>query len=152
MRRFFNSSWPTCVVAGHLTFRNVMNVTACARLPKPASLAQFRGWHSVAFRQHRLFHAPKVSTAPSSTQAPALQASYVQSRPLTSPRPAFDERTDQTKAGGVPIAGTRPLHGVTVVSLEQAIAAPFCTRQLAELGARVIKSRASKERGFCARL
>ncbi len=34
---------------------------------------------------------------------------------------------------------TRPLDGITVVSLEQAIAAPFCTRQLAELGARVIK-------------
>ena len=33
----------------------------------------------------------------------------------------------------------RPLDGVTVVSLEQAIAAPFCTRQLADLGARVIK-------------
>ncbi|KAI1324292.1 CoA-transferase family III [Xylariaceae sp. FL0255] len=32
-----------------------------------------------------------------------------------------------------------PLDGVTVVSLEQAIAAPFCTRQLADLGARVIK-------------
>jgi itaconate CoA-transferase len=34
---------------------------------------------------------------------------------------------------------TRPLTGVTVVSLEQAIAAPFATRQLADLGARVIK-------------
>ena len=33
----------------------------------------------------------------------------------------------------------RPLEGITVVSLEQAIAAPFCTRQLADLGARVIK-------------
>ncbi|KAJ5159306.1 uncharacterized protein N7500_008957 [Penicillium coprophilum] len=32
-----------------------------------------------------------------------------------------------------------PLAGITVVSLEQAIAAPFCTRQLADLGARVIK-------------
>jgi crotonobetainyl-CoA:carnitine CoA-transferase CaiB-like acyl-CoA transferase len=32
-----------------------------------------------------------------------------------------------------------PLEGITVVSLEQAIAAPFCTRQLADLGARVIK-------------
>jgi crotonobetainyl-CoA:carnitine CoA-transferase CaiB-like acyl-CoA transferase len=32
-----------------------------------------------------------------------------------------------------------PLQGITVVSLEQAIAAPFCTRQLADLGARVIK-------------
>jgi crotonobetainyl-CoA:carnitine CoA-transferase CaiB-like acyl-CoA transferase len=34
---------------------------------------------------------------------------------------------------------SRPLDGITVVSLEHAIAAPFCTRQLADLGARVIK-------------
>ncbi|WP_081792724.1 CaiB/BaiF CoA transferase family protein [Rhodococcus wratislaviensis] len=33
----------------------------------------------------------------------------------------------------------RPLEGVVVVSLEQAIAAPFATRHLADLGARVIK-------------
>lgn len=33
----------------------------------------------------------------------------------------------------------RPLEGVVVVSLEQAVAAPFATRQLADLGARVIK-------------
>lgn len=32
-----------------------------------------------------------------------------------------------------------PLDGVTVVTLEQAVAAPFATRQLADLGARVIK-------------
>src|SRR5690349_4502450 len=32
-----------------------------------------------------------------------------------------------------------PLSGLTVVTLEHAIAAPFCTRQLADLGARVIK-------------
>jgi len=32
-----------------------------------------------------------------------------------------------------------PLEGITVVALEQAIAAPFATRQLADLGARVIK-------------
>ena len=36
-------------------------------------------------------------------------------------------------------ATPRPLDGITVVSLEHAIAAPFCTRQLADLGARVIK-------------
>ncbi len=33
----------------------------------------------------------------------------------------------------------RPLEGLTVVALEHAIAAPFATRQLADLGARVIK-------------
>jgi itaconate CoA-transferase len=32
-----------------------------------------------------------------------------------------------------------PLSGLTVVSIEQAVAAPFATRQLADLGARVIK-------------
>ncbi|MCD0504606.1 CaiB/BaiF CoA transferase family protein [Bordetella petrii] len=36
-------------------------------------------------------------------------------------------------------AAVRPLDGITVISLEHAIAAPFCTRQLADMGARVIK-------------
>jgi itaconate CoA-transferase len=36
-------------------------------------------------------------------------------------------------------SAARPLDGMTVISLEHAIAAPFCTRQLADLGARVIK-------------
>jgi itaconate CoA-transferase len=35
--------------------------------------------------------------------------------------------------------GMLPLDGVLVVALEQAVAAPFATRQLADLGARVIK-------------
>jgi itaconate CoA-transferase len=34
---------------------------------------------------------------------------------------------------------TLPLNGVTVVALEQAVSAPFATRQLADMGARVIK-------------
>src|SRR5438045_9374155 len=33
----------------------------------------------------------------------------------------------------------KPLEGITVVTLEHAIAAPYCTRQLADLGARVIQ-------------
>ena len=38
-----------------------------------------------------------------------------------------------------PSPSAPPLQGLTVVSLEQAVAAPFATRQLADLGARVIK-------------
>lgn len=33
----------------------------------------------------------------------------------------------------------RPLEGLTVVAIEQAVAAPFCTSRLADAGARVIK-------------
>jgi itaconate CoA-transferase len=32
-----------------------------------------------------------------------------------------------------------PLEGITIISIEQAVAAPFATRQLADLGARVVK-------------
>lgn len=42
---------------------------------------------------------------------------------------------DQDCAGGA----AAPLAGVTVVTLEQAISAPMCTRTLADFGARVIK-------------
>ncbi|QIX53858.1 CaiB/BaiF CoA-transferase family protein [Rhodococcus sp. DMU1] len=37
------------------------------------------------------------------------------------------------------LTNTLPLAGITVVSIEQAVAAPFATRQLADLGARIIK-------------
>ncbi len=37
------------------------------------------------------------------------------------------------------MSGAGPLEGLLVVALEQAVAAPFATRQLADLGARVIK-------------
>lgn len=37
------------------------------------------------------------------------------------------------------MAHVRPLDGVTIVACEHAVAAPFATRQLADLGARVIK-------------
>jgi len=49
--------------------------------------------------------------------------------------------TSATPAGTDTTAGQspRPLDGITVISLEHAIAAPFCTRQLADMGARVIK-------------
>lgn len=44
-----------------------------------------------------------------------------------------------------------PLSGVTVVSLEQAVAAPYATRQLADLGARVIKVERPGEGDFARR-
>ena len=46
------------------------------------------------------------------------------------------------------MSNTPPLQGITVVSLEHAIAAPLCTRQLAELGARVIKIERRKSGDF----
>ncbi|MGW2074720.1 CaiB/BaiF CoA transferase family protein [Streptomyces sp. NPDC001953] len=45
---------------------------------------------------------------------------------------------DVGRTRGGPVTAL-PLEGITVVSLEQAVAAPFATRQLADLGARVIK-------------
>ncbi len=51
------------------------------------------------------------------------------------PGPHGSEQSGDCPAG----VGTAPLDGVTVVTLEQAVAAPFATRQLADLGARVIK-------------
>ena len=42
------------------------------------------------------------------------------------------------ESGGL-VSGAGPLDGLLVVALEQAVAAPFATRQLADLGARVIK-------------
>ena len=45
----------------------------------------------------------------------------------------------------------RPLDGITVVTLEHAVAAPFATRQLADLGARVIKVERPGEGDFARR-
>src|SRR5438093_2184 len=42
----------------------------------------------------------------------------------------------------------KPLEGITVVAVEQAVAAPFATRQLADLGARVIKIERPDEGDF----
>ena len=60
----------------------------------------------------------------------ASQASPVSERPRRAP-----ERCESGRSG----SRTLPLDGLLVVALEQAVAAPFATRQLADLGARVIK-------------
>jgi crotonobetainyl-CoA:carnitine CoA-transferase CaiB-like acyl-CoA transferase len=74
---------------------------------------------------------PGVTTAASSWQPPMPS-----SRPMSStPSSRLASAATQKPTSKQPL----PLEGITVVSLEQAIAAPFCTRQLADLGARVIK-------------
>ncbi|KAF5386362.1 hypothetical protein D9757_006661 [Collybiopsis confluens] len=50
----------------------------------------------------------------------------------------FHHRSFSTAAGPAQ-SEPLPLEGITIVSLEQAVAAPLCTRHLAELGGRVIK-------------
>ncbi len=58
------------------------------------------------------------------------------------PRPGMQAgpaREASASPQGLAPVHARPLEGITVVTLEHAIAAPFYTRQLADLGARVIK-------------
>ncbi|MGN0125428.1 MAG: CoA transferase, partial [Rhodococcus sp. (in: high G+C Gram-positive bacteria)] len=47
--------------------------------------------------------------------------------------------SDGTTRSEVEVSAGLPLEGTTVVSLEQAVAAPLATRHLADLGARVVK-------------
>ena len=58
--------------------------------------------------------------------------SYIQHRGITPMT-----QTHAAATNGAP--AMRPLDGITAITLEHAIAAPFATRQLADLGARVIK-------------
>src|SRR5712691_1143625 len=86
---------------------------------------------SAAIRFSGTPHSPKppsMIVQPSLISATALSALATT---LFTKNLTFPER--------IPLVMDRPLDGITVVTLEHAIAAPFCTRQLADLGARVIK-------------
>lgn len=66
-------------------------------------------------------------------EQPVLQRNYSTSRCLMNGEPTTVSSASNESNANLPLSGT------LVVSLEQAIAGPFCTRQLADLGARVIK-------------
>ncbi|MFF3271387.1 CaiB/BaiF CoA transferase family protein [Streptomyces chrestomyceticus] len=57
----------------------------------------------------------------------------------TTDHSATGHTTTNHSAAGHTTPEPPPLEGITVVAVEQAVAAPFATRQLADLGARVIK-------------
>lgn len=78
-------------------------------------------------------HQPSQSSLPSLTRVLSPQTSQCQ--PTSHPSHCPIKQIRYSSSTKDPL----PLEGITVVSLEQAIAAPFCTRQLAEYGARVIK-------------
>lgn len=61
------------------------------------------------------------------------------------------EHPDEHADRGARPSGRLPLEGVTVVSLEQAVAGPLATRHLADLGARVVKIERPGEGDFARR-
>jgi formyl-CoA transferase len=52
---------------------------------------------------------------------------------------ALAKRAVEGRTVEIPAAMVKPLEGLLVVAVEQAVAAPFCTARLADAGARVIK-------------
>ncbi|OAP59565.1 hypothetical protein AYL99_06863 [Fonsecaea erecta] len=95
---------------------------------------------SVAVRYQRAVHNGRQPTDIEGVRhSIASTASKIQARRLLC-HASHQRRFASTAAADTgKVQSTRPLDGITVVSIEQAIAAPFCTRQLADLGARVIK-------------
>ena len=94
-----------------------------------------KGTRLTASQYNRPFHsgnAPRLSRL----VCPAILSSRTTTQCRRSSSRGADAARTTAESGSGP---TRPLEAITVVSLEQAIAAPYCSRQLADLGARVIK-------------
>ena len=110
-----------------------MRVKTISSLPAPwTSTAQVSTRSCVSDINNRLQRSPLQSTT----------IPKIQHRHINQQQRLFSLSNSSHQAA--PIASTPkskdlPLSGHLVVSLEQAIAGPFCTRQLADLGARVIK-------------
>src|SRR6266404_8222622 len=82
--------------------------------------------------------AGSASRANTTSSASFARRVFIKSRPF--PRTSFSRTSPSMFSDSrAPFKPPRPLDGITVVAIEHAIAAPFCTRQLADLGARVIK-------------
>ncbi|MFJ4684005.1 CaiB/BaiF CoA transferase family protein [Streptomyces sp. NPDC088789] len=96
---------------------------------------------------HRVPATPTTAPAATPTAAPATAptaapATAPAAAPTAAPAAAAARtrgRTTERATGPADDLVDGPLAGLVVVSLEQAVAAPFATRQLADLGARVIK-------------
>jgi len=74
--------------------------------------------------------------------APPARPSQLASRRLPVDEPVSRGESvspDKPLSADEPFPARGLLDGVTVVAVEQAVSAPFCTRTLADLGARVIK-------------
>ncbi|KAK7938075.1 uncharacterized protein PG986_014943 [Apiospora aurea] len=82
------------------------------------------------YRPSRLLGPPVVA---------ARRSFWVSSTRYSTPTPTPTSTSRPKPQPNKPDKSHLPLHGLTVVSLEQAIAAPICTRHLADLGARIIK-------------
>jgi itaconate CoA-transferase len=93
------------------------------------NVPMFSQWTTMAKRSNELL-----------SRTSSLHQERICYRPMShSINRSFSSARSAQQAAPAKSNTTLPLSGTLVVALEQAIAGPFCTRQLADLGARVVK-------------